>query len=56
VRKRVTLNQQRAAEEAHGVVRWLRLEFENSVKPTADSLSKQELLTQTQQALKPFFP
>ena len=52
----VTLNQQRAAEEAHGVVRWLRLEFENPVKSTADSLSKQELLTQTQQALKSFFP
>lgn len=52
----VTLNQQRAAEEASGVARWLRLEFENPVKSTADSLSKQELLTQTQQALKPFFP
>ncbi len=37
----VTLNRQRAAEEAQGVVRWLRPEFQNPTTPTSVSLLKQ---------------
>jgi len=48
----VTLNQQRAAEEAQGVVRWLRPEFQNPATATSRSLSKQDLPTQVQQALE----
>ena len=51
----VALNQQRAAEETQGTVRWLRPEFQNPAKPATELLSKQELLTQVQQALAPDF-
>ena len=43
----VALNAQRAAEEANGIVRWLRPEFQNPQKP----LSRPELPAQVQQAL-----
>ena len=51
----VALNQQRAAEEAQGVVRWLRPEFQNPPKPVTESLSKTELLTHTPRGLQADF-
>lgn len=48
----VALNAQRAVEEANGMIRWLRPEFQNPEK----SLSKQELPAQVQQALDVDFP
>lgn len=48
----VSLNQQRAAEEAQGMVRWLRPEFQNPQIPSSESLSKTELLAHIPRGLQ----
>jgi hypothetical protein len=48
----VTLNQQRAAEETSGAIRWLRPEFQNPQKPASESLSKTELPAHIPRGLK----